>query len=475
MEIVIAGAGIGGLTAALCLHTVGLRDVRVLEVVPQIRPMGAGVNLLPNAVRELAGLGLAEKLADLGADLTELGYYNHLGQEIWREPRGRANGSRWPQLALHRGALQTTLADRVRDCLGEDAIVTDARVTGFEQLVGGGVDVTVAHRLGERPTSVIRADVLVGADGLRSAVRRVLYPQEGEPRFNGTDVWRGITRTAPFRGGRSMVVMGDGHWKAVVYPVAVRPDDDGLVPVNWAVSRAAREDAVPAAPAAGTSPQAPRDTGSGAGPDAGSGDGSGDGPGDGFPAAVAGWRCGDLRMDALVAGADAGASFPMLDRDPVPRWSFGAVTLLGDAAHAMAPMGSNATTQAVLDARSLAHALATHDDPAEALAAYDRDRRPRMNRLQLINRAKGPEVVIDLVHERAPEGFGGVESVLSTDRLAQIADAYARAAGSDPESVNSASPYGPPARAPRRETADVTVSDTPSATTHSSHPVSGET
>ncbi|MFJ9775943.1 FAD-dependent monooxygenase [Kitasatospora sp. NPDC101157] len=421
MDIVIAGAGIGGLTAALSLHTAGLRNVRVLEAVPRIRPLGAGVNLQPNAVRELAALGLAEDLADLGADLTELGYYNHLGQEIWREPRGRANGARWPQLALHRGALQTTLADSVRARLGDDAITTGTRVTGFAQLPHAGVEVGVGHRDDNRPAARIRADVLIGADGLRSAVRRVLYPQEGEPRSNGTTVWRGITRAEPFHGGRSMVVMGDGRWKAVVYPLAVRPDGDGLVPVNWAVSRAGREDPAP--------------------PDAG--------PGDGFPTAVAHWRCEDLRMDALVAGTDATASFPMLDRDPVPRWSFGAVTLLGDAAHAMAPMGSNATTQAVLDARSLAHALATHDDPTAALTAYDRDRRPRMNRLQLLNRAKGPEVVIDLAHQRAPHGFArGVHSVLPAERLAHIAHAYARAAGFDTASVNAPSPYRPPAPDP---------------------------
>ncbi|CAM5707508.1 5-methylphenazine-1-carboxylate 1-monooxygenase [Streptomyces tendae] len=414
MEIVIAGAGIGGLVAALSLHAVGLRDVRVLEAVPQIRPFGAGVNVQPNAVRELADLGLAESVADAGTELTELSYHNHLGQRIWHEPRGRASDCDWPQLALHRGVLQSILVDAVRDRLGPDALTTDARVTGFTPLDGGGTEVLLAHRSADRPDSRIRADVLIGADGLRSAVRRTLYPEEGEPRSNGTTVWRGVNRSTPFQGGRSMVVMGDGRWKAVVYPLAGRPDADGLVLVNWAVSRAAT----------------PREPGREPRPD------------DGFPGAVSDWTCGDLRLRTVLAGAGSVGSFPMLDRDPLPRWSFGTVTLVGDAAHAMAPMGSNATTQAVLDARGLAHALATHRDPVRALAAYDRDRRPPMNRLQLFNRAKGPELVIDLAQERAPGGFRRVEDVIPAARLALVAESYARAAGFDAESVNAPSPYG---------------------------------
>ncbi|MFE4669851.1 FAD-dependent monooxygenase [Streptomyces sp. NPDC056716] len=412
MRILIAGCGIGGLTTALSLYAAGLRDIRVLESVPQIRPLGAGLNLLPNAVRELTALGLGTPLRDMGAELTGLGYHNHLGQEIWREPRGRAAGFWWPQLAVHRGALQGALLECVRAQLGEASIVTDARVTGFVVPPGGGVEVTVARRAADRSTALLRADVLVGADGLRSAVRQALYPKEGEPRFNGTAVWRGITRVTPFSGGRSMVVMGDGRWKAVVYPLAARPGADGLVPVNWAVSRAADEGRAAA--------------------------------GDRFPDAVAGWRLDDLRLDALVADHAHVASFPMLDRDPLPRWSFGPVTLLGDAAHAMAPMGSNATTQAVLDSRSLARALTSYADPVAALAAYDRERRPLMNRLQLLNRAKGPEVVIDLVHERAPGGFTRVEDVVPRARLTQVADSYARAAGFDTASVNVASPYDSP-------------------------------
>ncbi|WOX21580.1 FAD-dependent monooxygenase [Streptomyces solicathayae] len=410
MNIVIAGAGIGGLVAALSLHSAGLRDIEVLETVTEIRPMGAGVNLLPNAVRELAALGLAETLSGIGADLTELGYYNHLGQTIWREPRGRADGCRWPQLAVHRGELQQALVTAVRERLGAAALTTGARVTGFTPHPGG-VTVELAPGPDGAPRR-IGADVLIGADGIRSAVRRTLYPREGEPRADGTTVWRGITRVAPFHGGRAMAVLGDGRWKAVVYPLSTAPDPDGLVPVNWAVSRTA----------AGCTAR--------------------------FPAAVTGWTCGDLRLDALLGEAEQVGSFPLLDRDPLPRWSFGPVTLLGDAAHAMAPMGSNATTQAVVDGRSLAHALARHADPVDALAAYDRERRPRMNHLQLLNRAKGPELVIDLVQERAPRGFRRVEDVVPAALLAQVTSGYARAAGFDADAANAPSPYGLPHRPP---------------------------
>ncbi|MFD5764378.1 FAD-dependent monooxygenase [Streptomyces sp. NPDC127049] len=408
MHIVIAGAGIGGLVAALSLHSAGLRHIEVLETVPEIRPMGAGVNLLPNAVRELAALGLSETLSGIGADLTELGYYNHLGQTIWREPRGRADGCRWPQLAVHRGALQQALLTAVRQRLGAAALTTGARVTGFAPQAGG-VTVELAPGPDGAPRR-IDAAVLIGADGIRSAVRRTLYPREGEPSSDGTTIWRGITRAAPFHGGRAMAVLGDGRWKAVVYPLSTTPGPDGLVPVNWAISRAAAERA------------------------------------DRFPAAVTGWARGDLRLDALLGEAEQAGSFPLLDRDPLPRWSFGPVTLLGDAAHAMAPMGSNATTQAVVDGRSLAHALARHPDPVEALAAYDRERRPRMNHLQLLNRAKGPERVIDLVQARAPRGFHRVEDVVPAARLAQVTGDYARAAGSDTDAANAPSPYEPPHR-----------------------------
>ena len=418
MDVVIAGGGIGGLTAALCLHAAGFTGVRVMEAAPGIRPMGAGVNLLPVAVRELDALGLYDALAEVAVPIERLSYLTHRGQEIWGEPRGVPAGHRWPQLAVHRGALQMILVEAVRDRLGADAVTVDARVDSCDRLDGREVGLVVTHRESVTPTRV-GADVLVGADGIRSAVRGMLYPDEGPPPSTGSVVWRGVSRVRPYLGGRSMVVMGDGNWKAVVYPLASRPDDQGTVAVNWAVARE-------------QPPTEPVDTGHTYG-----GSGSPEAP----MGPVPDWRCGDLALAEVLAGQHSGREFPMIDRDPLPRWSFGRVTLLGDAAHAMAPMGSNATTQSIVDARALARALADDADPVRALRTYDRQRRPAMNKLQLMNRAKGPEIVIDMAHERTPVGSARLGGIVPTAELAHVAASYARAAGVDRASVNRPSPY----------------------------------
>ncbi|MER5931116.1 FAD-dependent monooxygenase [Streptomyces sp. NPDC002054] len=434
MDMLIAGAGVGGLTAALSLHAAGFEKVRVVEAAPVILPLGAGVNLLPNAVRELAALGLYERIAEQAAPIEELGYYNQWGQPIWQEPRGRAAGYRMPQLAVHRGALHSVLVEAVTERLGPDAILTDARFTGFTESAGGRVRAQLAHRNPDRAGSEIAADVLVGADGIRSAVRAALYPQEGAPPHNGVVVWRATTRTRPFLGGRAMAVMGDGRWKAVVYPLAAEPDGDGLVPVNWAVSRTT-------------------DSGDPADREYENGNGNGNGnrpvPRERFRPHFADWRCGDLALSEVLADEEPVMEFPMIDRDPLPRWSFGHSTLLGDAAHAMAPMGSNATSQAVIDARALAHALASHPEPAAALRAYDRERRPAMNRLQVLNRAKGPEVVIDMASTRAPGGFTRIDEVIPEAVLAEVSRSYAYASHADLGAANGPSRYEAPAHGGR--------------------------
>ncbi|MCG5212136.1 flavin-dependent oxidoreductase [Streptosporangium sp. KLBMP 9127] len=386
MRIVIAGAGIGGLAAALSLHAAGFGDVTVHESAEAIRPLGVGINLLPHAVRELTELGLADRLAAIGIETAELAYFNRYGTAIWSEPRGRGAGYRWPQYSVHRGELQMLLLDEVRARLGRDAVRTGSRVTGATVEAGG-------H------------DLLIGADGINSAVRAHLFPGEGPPPWNGLVLWRGTSYGRPYLTGRSMIMAGDGEQKFVAYPI--RREGDRVV-INWIAERPMTGDA--------------RDRG------------DWNRPAD--PAEIlrhfGDWRFDWLDVPGIIASAETAYEYPMVDRDPLPRWSAGDVTLLGDAAHAMYPIGSNGASQAILDARYLALCLAG----GGGIDAYEEARRPPLTALQLANRQLGPEIVMKLAHERAPGGFTDIDQVIPHAERAAIAASYKRTAGFDPKVLN---------------------------------------
>ncbi|MGA4955843.1 FAD-dependent monooxygenase [Streptomyces lavendulocolor] len=423
-HILIAGGGVAGLTAALALHAAGFRRVTVVEATRELRPAGAGLNLMPNAVRELDALGLLDDLEAGAVRTRELRYYHRSGGLISREPRGLRAGYHWPQLSLHRGTLQRVLADAVRDRLGPSAIVTGVRVTGLEQRPGGRPRVRLAHREGAAGgRASLEPDVLIGADGIRSAVRAALNPREGEPPWNGTLVWRGVSRMPPGRAPAFMLVAGDDRQKAVVYPMAEPPGGDVLV--NWALAMPADRIA-----------------------DAVRGDWDRAVPVTDFLHHFDGWEFDGTDVPEVLRAADAAFEYPMVDRDPLRRWSHGRTTLVGDAAHAMYPIGSNGATQSVIDGRALAHAMSRHPDPVDALAAYEADRRPAMTELQRANRRLGPEVVINLAHRRAPGGFTHIDDVIPPRERREIAARYAATGAFDPETVNAGSPYGVPANAP---------------------------
>jgi len=394
LRIIVAGGGIGGLAAALRLHQSG-HDVVVLEAAAEIRPLGVGINLLPHSGAVLAALGVLPALEAEAVATRELVYFNRHGQRIWSEPRGRYAGHATPQLSLHRGRLQLVLFDAVRTRIGESHILTAHRVTRVEQ-DGAGVTV-LAERPGAAPVQV-RGDVLIGADGIHSTIRAQFYPHEGPPAYSGRVLWRGLTVAAPFLTSASMIMAGHQNQKFVAYPIGpVRPD--GLQPINWIAELPVpgmlqREDW-----------NRPGALGS-------------------FLPAFEGWTFDWLDSPALIRSAENVFEFPMVDRDPLPRWSHGRVTLLGDAAHPMYPVGSNGASQAILDAEALAKALDEQASPEDALAAYDGERLPATAAIVRANRGNGPEQCMQLAEERAPQGFERLEDVFAPGELEAISKSY---------------------------------------------------
>ena len=400
MKVVIAGGGIGGLSAALALHRKGI-EVTVFEQVRDVKPLGVGINLLPHAVGVLSALGLGEALAANAIEAREYVFMNRHGQEILADPRGLAAGYAHPQYSIHRGTLQMLLIDAVRRQLGADRLRTGCRLVSFEDN-GDRVRATFVDRDGAA-CATPECDVLVGVDGIHSSVRKRFYPDEGDPKWNGVTLWRGVTEGPPFLTGASIVKAGYKDQKFIVYPIAKAP---GGVLINWicnirqpAAARLARED--------WNRPGRLED----------------------FLPKFGHWKFPFLDVPALIRGAAAVYEFPMVDRDPVQRWSFGRVTLLGDAAHPMTPISSNGAGQAILDADALAGSLAATADPVAALSDYQSRRLPQAAQIVNMNRQMGPDVILDIVEERAPGGFRRLEDVVPRDELAAILARYKQAAG----------------------------------------------
>ena len=405
----MVGGGIGGLVTALELHRHGIR-ARVYEQGSALRELGVGLNLLPHAVRVLDRLGLLDALDTVSVRMAQLTYAHRLGQTVLRRPCGTAAGFALPQLSCHRGHLQRVLLDAVRSRLGEDAVRLGHRLTGVEQDATG-----VRARFADGTDA--RADVLVAADGIHSVVRAALHPGEGPPRWNGVQMWRGATDRLPFGDGelrgRSMIVAGGTDAKLVVYPIGPGSAPDTVL-TNWAVCvRTGRDGDPPPRRQDWSRPATPGEA----------------------AAHARRFHLDDVDHHALVAATAEIFEFPMCDRDPLPRWSDGRVTLLGDAAHPMFPMGSNGAGQAILDAESLAGHLARGDDPVAALQAYQDERLPPTADIVLRNRTGGPESVIDEVERRAPDGFDRFEDVMTTDERDAIIASYAAATGATPEQV----------------------------------------
>ena len=400
MDVIIIGAGIGGLTLGLMLHAAGL-PVQICEAAPEIRPLGVGINLLPHAMRELEALQLGSALEARGVLTQEAAFFNRYGQLIYREPLGRAAGYDWPQVSIHRGDLQAVLLEAFLDRAGRERLLTGWQCVAVERGAGAAM-----ARFANGRTLTGRA--IVAAEGIHSTVRRQFYPDEGEPIYSGVNMWRGVTRWPAILGGAAMIRVG---WfaiaKLVIYPIRNAVDGEGRQLVNWVVEI-----------------ETPVHQGWNWTREAKLAD---------FIDRVADWHFDWLDVPAFFRASDFVLEYPMVDKDPLPRWSFERVTLMGDAAHPMYPRGSNGAGQAILDARALADCLAaTPDDPAAALQAYEARRLGPTAAVVRANRSVPPDAILGEVYRRTgDQPFQSIDTVISKDELKAITDNYKRVAGYD--------------------------------------------
>lgn len=408
LKIVVAGAGIAGLATALFCRRAGF-GVQVFEQAKEIRALGVGINLLPHALRELEKVGILDEVAGAGVQTERLGYFNKFGQKIWDEPRGRAAGYNWPQVSIHRGTLQSILLETAVERIGDETVKAGFGLRGFE--TRGDTAVAQFENRATGSIQSVSGDALVAADGIHSAARSALFPDEGDPKYSGVMLWRGASLAKPFLGGRTMIMAGHRDQKFVAYPIE-NPRPNGLQLINW-VADLRRDKTL------------------------GREDWNRRGDVEDLLPYFGDWRFDWLDVPRLITSAEGIFEFPMVDRDPLPRWSHERMTLVGDAAHPMYPVGSNGATQAIRDASALADALSAEENVARALQRYEAARRPATARIVASNRSQGPEAVMTLAETRAPEGFADIETVIPRRELEEIANRYKTLAGFQVEALNA--------------------------------------
>lgn len=413
-HVLIAGGGIGGLALALTLHQIGV-NATVFEASREMRPLGVGINLQPNAVRELLDLGITtDDLDKVGLPAREWALVGLNGNDIYAEPRGLEAGYAWPQYAMHRGQFHMLLFETAVDRLGADAVRLGQHVTGYEQLSDGRVSVLIKGAEGNilRETGTL----LIGADGIHSTIRAQMYPDQPPIHWGGALMWRGTTKMRPIRTGSSFVGLGTHRHRMVIYTISY-PDDDGLVIVNWIAEQTMD-------PSHGWEKIGwfrPVEIES-------------------FAHEFEGFRYDWLDVPAMLRAADIAYENPMIDRDPIPTWVDGAVALMGDAAHAMYPTGSNGASQAIVDARVLGQSMIKHGVTPAALAAFDAALCGPVSELILRNRGAGPFGLLNLVDERCGGEFDDIDAVISPEERAEFMAGYKRAAGFAIEHLNAAPP-----------------------------------
>lgn len=406
-DVVIAGGGIGGLTLALTLHQIGV-DCRIVEASPQMKPLGVGINIQPNAVRELYDLGLgAEMLDTVGVQTREWALVGLNGKEVYAEPRGLDAGYHWPQYSAHRGALHMLLYREVVARLGPDAVQLGTKVTGYAK-DAGGVDIALSTG------KALRAKILIGADGIHSAVRAQMYPDQPPIHWGGALMWRGTVRAKPLRTGSSFVGLGTHRHRMVIYPISA-PDADGLALINWIAE--VTMDNASGWQQDGWFREVPLSE---------------------FAHHFKGFRYDWLDVPAMLAQADCAYENPMIDRDPVDKWVDGPVALLGDAAHAMYPTGSNGASQAIVDARVLGAKFLEHGVTPAALHSYDQALCGPISEVILRNRGAGPFGLLNILDERCGGVFDDIDTVIPLAERTEFMAKYKAAAGFAMDTLNNA-------------------------------------
>ena len=411
--VIIAGGGIGGLTLALTLHQIGVRCL-VVEASREMKPLGVGINIQPNAVRELYDLGIGpEALDQVGVQAREWALVGLNGKEVYAEPRGLEAGYKWPQYAAHRGALHMLLYSEVVMRLGTDAVMLGTKVTGYEK-VNDGVRVHLSD--GRH----VPAGLLIGADGIHSVVRHQMHPDQPPIHWGGAVMWRGTVRAKPLRTGSSFVGLGTHRHRMVIYPISA-PDADGMALINWIAE--VTMDSAEGWQQEGWFREVALEE---------------------FAHHFEDFRYDWLDVPAMLAAADCAYENPMIDRDPVDRWVDGPVALMGDAAHAMYPTGSNGASQAIVDARVLGAKFVDHGLTPEALTAYDAELCAPISEVVLRNRGAGPFGLLNLLDERCAGVFDDIDAVIPADERSDFMARYKAAAGFAKDQLNAAQPTIPP-------------------------------
>jgi 2-polyprenyl-6-methoxyphenol hydroxylase-like FAD-dependent oxidoreductase len=415
-HVLIAGGGVAGLALGLTLHQLGV-SFTVLEAVAELKPLGVGINIQPNAVRELFDLGITpEQLNEVGVPVQEWAMVGQHGQEIYAEPRGTFAGYQWPQYAMHRGKFQMMLAQVLQDRAGPDAIQLGARAMSYRK-TAQGVTVTLVDPAGA--TREVSGTLLIGADGIHSNIRAQMHPDQPPIHWGGALMWRGTTRTKPSRTPSSFIGLGTHRQRMVIYPIST-PDNDGLCEVNW-IAEITVDD-----------PSTHKDVAW-----------FGKVPVSNFAHHFADWQYDWLNVPDLLNGADVAYENLMIDRDPIDTWVDGPVALMGDAAHAMYPTGSNGASQAIIDARQIGLAFLEHGITAQALAAFDAKFCAAVSALVLRNRGDGPFGLLTVVNDRCGGAFDDIDEVISPQDRQEFMQRYKSAAGFDMKAVNNAAPTIP--------------------------------